>query len=110
MNRRTFVTSTLAASLVSQLRAADQKLRVAVIGHTGRGNYVLPDQFDSATALPREGFEQGLAQMKQEILAGNAVLVLFDGGEATGEDAKLLSDGLYLAHKSAGDEIYTAFP
>lgn len=39
MNRRTFVTSTLAASFVSQLRAADQKLRVAVIGHTGRGNY-----------------------------------------------------------------------
>jgi len=82
----------------------------AVYLYTGRGNYVLPDQFDSATALPREGFEQGLARMKQEILEGNAVLVLFDGGEATGEDAKLLSDGLYLAHKSAGDEIYTAFP
>ena len=39
MNRRAFVTTTLAASLASQLSAAENKLRVAVIGHTGRGNY-----------------------------------------------------------------------
>ncbi|MBL9145299.1 MAG: Gfo/Idh/MocA family oxidoreductase [Verrucomicrobiaceae bacterium] len=40
MNRRHFVTSTLAASLATHSRAADSpKLRVAVIGHTGRGNY-----------------------------------------------------------------------
>ncbi len=41
MNRRHFLSTTVAASLASSLAAAnaDNKLRVAVIGHTGRGNY-----------------------------------------------------------------------
>jgi predicted dehydrogenase len=41
MNRRHFITTTAAASLALATRAADSKarLRVAVIGHTGRGNY-----------------------------------------------------------------------
>ncbi|HJS20638.1 MAG TPA: phospholipid carrier-dependent glycosyltransferase [Anaerolineales bacterium] len=82
----------------------------AVYLYTGRGNYVLPDRYDSATALPRPGFEEGLARMKNEILAGKAVLALFQGGEVNSEDAALLSEGLYLAHKSSGDEIYTAHP
>ena len=82
----------------------------AVYLYTGRGNYVLPDRYDSATALPREGFENGLSYMKQDILDGKAVLVLFDGAEELGEDAALFSEGLYLAHKSSGDEIYTAHP
>jgi hypothetical protein len=82
----------------------------AVYLYTGRGNYVLPDRFDSATALPREGFENSLEQMKKEILSGRAVLVLFDGGEANGADAALFSEGLYLAFKSSGDEIYSANP
>jgi hypothetical protein len=82
----------------------------AVYLYTGRGNYVLPDRYDSATALPREGFEQSLEQMKNEILGGKAVLALFQGGEVNNEDAALLSEGLYLAHKSSGDEIYTAYP
>lgn len=82
----------------------------AVYLYTGRGNYVLPDRFDSATTLPRDNFEQSLAQMRQEILDGRAVLVIFDGGEVDDEDAALFSEGLYLAHKSAGDSIYTAQP
>jgi hypothetical protein len=82
----------------------------AVYLYTGRGNYVLPDRFDSATALPREGFEEGLARMHQEILDGKAVLAIFSGGEVNTEEAALFSEGLYLAHKSAGDEIYTANP
>lgn len=82
----------------------------AVYLYTGRGNYVLPDRFDSATALPREGFEEGVLQMRQEILDGRAVLVIFDGGEVTVEEEALFSEGLYLAHKSAGDKIYTAAP
>jgi 4-amino-4-deoxy-L-arabinose transferase-like glycosyltransferase len=82
----------------------------AVYLYTGRGARVLPDHVDSATALPREDFEEDVAQMKQEILDGKAVLVLFDGGEITEEEAALLSEGLYLAHKSSGDEIYTAHP
>ena len=82
----------------------------AVYLYTGRGNYVLPDRYDSATALPREGFEDSMVQMKNEILEGSAVLALFQGGEVNNEDAALLSEGLYLAHKSSGDEIYTAHP
>jgi hypothetical protein len=82
----------------------------AVYLYTGRGNYVLPDQIDSATTLPRAGFEDGVAQMKKQILENNAVLVIFKGGEVTPEEAALFSEGLYLAHKSAGDVIYTAHP
>lgn len=82
----------------------------AVYLYTGRGNYVLPDRYDSATALPREGFENSLDVMKKEILDGTAVLAIFQGGEVNNEDAALFSEGLYLAHKSSGDEIYTAHP
>jgi hypothetical protein len=80
----------------------------AVYLYTGRGNYVLPDRYDSATALLRPGFQQGLQQMRQEILEGKAVLAIFSGGEVTNEDEALFSQGLHLAHKSAGDAIYTA--
>jgi hypothetical protein len=48
--------------------------------------------------------------MKDEILAGRAVLAIFQGGEVNNQDAALLSEGLYLAHKSSGDVIYTAHP
>jgi hypothetical protein len=48
--------------------------------------------------------------MKNEIQAGKAVLAIFDGEEVNGIDAAVFSDGLYLAHKSAGDSIYTAHP
>ena len=82
----------------------------AVYLYTGRGNYVLPDRYDSATALPREGFEEGLEYMRKEILEGRAVLAIFQGGEVNNEDEALFSEGLYLAHKSSGDVIYTAHP
>jgi 4-amino-4-deoxy-L-arabinose transferase-like glycosyltransferase len=82
----------------------------AVYLYTGRGNYVLPDRYDSATALPRTGFDEKLRNMREEILAGRAVLALFQGGEVNNQDAALFSEGLYLAHKSSGDVIYTAQP
>lgn len=82
----------------------------AVYLYTGRGARVLPDHVDSATLIPREDFENDLIQMKQDILDGHAVLVIFDGGEVTAEQAALFSEGLYLAHKSTGDAIYTAQP
>ncbi len=82
----------------------------AVYLYTGRGNYVLPDRYDSATALPRPGFDQSVRQMKAEILAGKAVLAIFQGGEVNNQDAALFGEGLYLAHKSSGDVIYTAHP
>ena len=48
--------------------------------------------------------------MQDEIQAGQAVLVLFGSGEVSTEDAAVLSRGLFLAHKSGGDEVYTATP
>jgi len=82
----------------------------AVYLYTGRGARVLPDHVDSATLLPREDFEKDMAQMKQDVIEDKAVLVIFDSGEGTEEEAALFGEGLYLAHKSAGDEIYTAQP
>ena len=82
----------------------------AVYLYVGRGTYVLPDRFDSATAQVRAGFEEGIATMQQEINAGQAVLALFDGGDNVPSDTPVLIEGLHLTHKSTGDEIYTAPP
>jgi hypothetical protein len=82
----------------------------AVYLYTGRGCYVLPDRFDSATAIARTNFEKGVAVMQADIHHAKAVLALFDNGENVSKDVPALTAGLYLAHKSAGDEIYTAEP
>ena len=55
----------------------------AVYLYTGRGNYVLPDRLDSATAQVRAGFEEGIERMQKDINNGNAVLAIFDGGEVS---------------------------
>ncbi len=82
----------------------------AVYLYTGRGGYVLPDQFDSVTAVAHSNFEEGVAVMQKDIHQGRAVLALFDNGENVSRDVPVLTDGLYLAHKSSGDEIYMAEP
>jgi hypothetical protein len=82
----------------------------AVYLYTRRGNYVLPDRFDSATAQPRPGFEDGVARMQADIHAGRAVLAIFDGGENISVEIDVLTEGLYLAHKAQGDSIYMAKP
>jgi 4-amino-4-deoxy-L-arabinose transferase-like glycosyltransferase len=82
----------------------------AVYLYTGRGAYVLPDQFDPVTAEARPGFDQGVARMQAEIQAGGAVLALFKGGETVPSLEDLLSNGLYLAYKSGGNEVYSAAP
>jgi hypothetical protein len=82
----------------------------AVYLYTGRGCYVLPDRFDSATALIRTNFQEGVMSMQSNINSGKAVLALFDDGDNVSKDVPALTAGLYLAHKSAGDSIYTAAP
>ena len=82
----------------------------AVYLYTGRGCYVLPDRVDSATALVRTNFEEGVSTMQADINQGRAVLALFSQGDNISKDAPILSEGLYLAHKSSGDSIYTAHP
>ena len=82
----------------------------AVYLYTDRGAYVLPDRYDPVTAEPRPGFEQGIMEMQAQIKSGKAALALFSGGEPSAADAALLSSGLYLAEKSAGDEVFTVAP
>ncbi len=82
----------------------------AVYLYTRRGAYVLPDRFDPVTTEARPGFDRGVATMQAQIKAGQAVLALFSGGEPSASDAAFMSSGLYLAQKSAGDEVYTAAP
>ncbi|MBK9924192.1 MAG: phospholipid carrier-dependent glycosyltransferase [Anaerolineales bacterium] len=82
----------------------------AVYLYTGRGAYVLPDRYDSATAQERPGFEEGVAKMHGEINDGKAVLAMFDNGGNVASNVKILTDNLYVAHKSQEDSIYTAVP
>ena len=81
--------------------------------YTSRSGYVLPDLVDPVTGLPREGYEEGVAALKQNVLSGNAVLALFKFGSESEDVQSIyvqLADGLYLAHDTHGDKIYTAFP
>jgi 4-amino-4-deoxy-L-arabinose transferase-like glycosyltransferase len=82
----------------------------AVYLYTGRGTYVLPDRVDPVTAEVRPGFDQGLAELQADVRSGDAVLALFSGGDSSLSNSAELSRGLFLAHKSAGAEIYTASP
>ena len=82
----------------------------AVYLYTGQSGYVLPDRLDSATAIAHTNFEEGIAVMQSDIRQGKAVLALFDHGENVSKDVPALTADLYLAHKSSGDEIYTAEP
>jgi len=81
--------------------------------YTGRPSYVLPDLIDPVTTQPREGYEEGVALLQQDVLSGAAVLALFKFGSEA-EDVQTvyleLADGLYLAYESRGDRIYTAYP
>lgn len=82
----------------------------AVYLYTNRGGYVLPTRFDPVTAQARPGFIEGVAIVHKDVLSGRAMLALFDGGETQAEDTAILTEGLYLAHKSSGDAIYSAAP
>lgn len=81
--------------------------------YTDRPSYVLPDLIDPVTGLQRDGFDEGVEILQADVLSGKAVLALFKFGSEA-EDVQStylqLADGLYLAHDSRGDKIYTAFP
>lgn len=81
--------------------------------YTNRPGYVLPDLIDPVTGLPRGRFDEGVAELQADVLAGNAVLALFDF-DSQDEDVQsvyqILADGLYLSVNKQGDKIYTAFP
>lgn len=81
--------------------------------YTGRPAYVLPDLIDPVTGLPRGGYEKGVGLLQQNVIEGKAVLALFKSGSED-EDVQSvylqLAAGLYLAHESRGDRIYSAQP
>jgi len=85
----------------------------AVYLYTRRPAYVLPDLVDPVTNLPRGNFELGVKNLHESILSGEGVLALF-GFDKEAEEVKVvyrqLADGLYLAHDTKGDKIYTAYP
>jgi 4-amino-4-deoxy-L-arabinose transferase-like glycosyltransferase len=78
----------------------------AVYLYVGRPALVLPDRVDPVTAVPRAGFDNGLAELQGQVRSGRAVLALFSGGDLPAQDGAALSAGLHLIHKSAGAEIY----
>jgi len=81
----------------------------AVYLYTNRPTYSLPNRFDPVTAQVRSGYEQGVAQMQQQILQGKAVLAIFAGGEqSSGADAALLVQGLNPVSKSGTGVVYAA--
>jgi hypothetical protein len=79
----------------------------AVYLYVNRGAVVLPDRYDSATTLPRAGFDSGVAAMQSEINNGSAVLAIFDHGDNIAQDVPALTAGMHLTFKAQGDAIYT---
>ncbi|MDP1778743.1 MAG: hypothetical protein Q8K73_00565, partial [Anaerolineales bacterium] len=78
-----------------------------------RPGYVLPDLIDPVTGLPRGNYQEGVAALQRDVLSGEAVLALFKYGSES-EDVQTIylniSDGLYLAHDTHGNKIYTTYP
>jgi hypothetical protein len=79
-----------------------------------RPSLVLPNVSDPVTLQPFPDYQQGLEKMKQDILQGKAVMVIFNSADtedpAFQENLEEITSGLYLAQKSQGDAIYTAQP
>ncbi len=81
--------------------------------YTNRPCYVLPDLVDPVTNLPRGNYQLGVNNLHKDVLSGDAVLALFKFGSEAEDVQKVytqLAEGLYLAHESHGDQIYTAQP
>jgi hypothetical protein len=104
------------SKVMEYLRGLPDDIRIytnqsgAVYLYTKRPTYVLPDLVDPVTELPRPGFQQGVASMQADINSGKAVLVLFTDGDTSPQVSAALSNGLYLAFKASGDEVYSAKP
>jgi len=81
----------------------------AVYHVTGRASRVIPTPVNPVSGLPRSEYDQSLAEMRAELLAGHAVLVLFDvsGIESVfGKEIALQFDGLVPLVKAQGHVLY----
>ncbi len=83
----------------------------AVYLYTGRGCRVLAERVDPVTGLVWDNFEEGAEIIRQDVLSGHAVLVLFDTNQPESEaEYLLMTEGLYPVMKSGGDVVYYAPP
>jgi 4-amino-4-deoxy-L-arabinose transferase-like glycosyltransferase len=82
----------------------------AVYLYTGRGCRVLPERVDPVTGIAWDNFDAGVEIVRDDVLSGYAVLVLFDVTAEDASDYALLTDGLVSIMKSGGDVIYYAPP
>jgi hypothetical protein len=85
----------------------------AVYLYTGRGCRVIPTRVDPVTGIAWDNFDAGVTTVKQDVLSGRAVLVLFADSAVAPEvqaDYNLFTKGLYLVQKSGGDAVYYAPP
>lgn len=77
---------------------------------TGRASRVLPTPVDPVDNLPRGDYEQNVAQMRADLLAGRAVLALFDTSnleDAFGmQNVDVFTAGLTMLQKAQGDSLY----
>jgi 4-amino-4-deoxy-L-arabinose transferase-like glycosyltransferase len=77
---------------------------------TGRASRSLPSAIDPVDNLPRSDYQRDVAQMRADLLAGKAVLALFDVSSL--EDALKMQDstdfinGLVVLQKTQGDILY----
>jgi 4-amino-4-deoxy-L-arabinose transferase-like glycosyltransferase len=81
----------------------------AIYHVTGRASRVIPTPVNPTSRQPRENYERSLAEMREELLAGRAVLALFnvsDIEDAFGEEIALQYDGLTLLVKAQGHVLY----
>jgi 4-amino-4-deoxy-L-arabinose transferase-like glycosyltransferase len=81
----------------------------AIYHVTGRASRVIPTPVNPTSRQPRENYERSLAEMRAELLAGQAVLVLFDTSgieDAFGDEIALQFDGLTLLVKAQGHVLY----
>lgn len=76
---------------------------------TGRASRVIPTPVNPVSRQPRSGYDESLAEMRAELLAGRAVLALFDTSgieDAFGEEIALQFDGLAVLEKSQNSVLY----
>lgn len=76
---------------------------------TGRASRVIPTPVNPVSGLPRGNYDQSLAEMRAELLAGRAVLALFDTSgieDAFGGEIALQFDGLTVLEKSQNSVLY----
>jgi 4-amino-4-deoxy-L-arabinose transferase-like glycosyltransferase len=77
---------------------------------TGRASRILPTALDPVDNRPRSNYEQNVTQMRADLLAGKAVLALFDTSgieDALGaQNVAQFTDGLTILEKAQGDILY----